>query len=432
MRVLMLGWEYPPRVTGGLGAASAGLVRGLRESGVDVLLVLPWASAGPRVRVRRRRGVGSLEIVPAFRASGRRVAAAFAGAARRADPYPPDPHETVERPPGRARATSRSVADALYGPDLGDTVARYASAAAEIAARRRFDVVHAHDWLTFPAALAAKQASGRPLVAHVHATELDRSGGAGNGSPAAIIERRALPVADRVVAVSRYTAAVLRERYGVCADRLRVVHNAIDAAAPSVRHGRTRQRRRRSPLVLFAGRVTLQKGPEQFVRAAALVASERPDVRFVLAGAGDRLEAVREEATLLRLGERIRFTGFVPRAALDRLYARADVFVMPSLSEPFGLVALEAVAQGTPAIISRTSGVGEVLPRVLRVDFGDVEELAAKILWVLALPGLRDSLTAAGAEAVGRLSWRAAGERCAAIYAELVAPAPAGGTIAAR
>ena len=425
----MLGWEYPPRVAGGLGVACAGLVRGLRESGVDVVLVLPSASAGARRRIRRRGGVGSLEIVPAFagRGRGRNGArgAALAAASKRVDPY-----ASVDALPTRGAARTRG-GGVLYGPDLVETVERYASAAGEIAARRRFDVVHAHDWLTFPAGLAAKQASNRPLVAHVHATELDRSGPAGAGSPAALIERRALPVADRVVAVSRYTAGVLRERYGVCADRIRVVHNAIDAV-PSGRRGQGRRARRRgSPLVLFAGRVTRQKGPEQFVRAAALVASERPDVRFVLAGTGDRLEEVRDEASLLRIGERIRFTGFVSRGALDRLYARADVFVMPSLSEPFGLVALEALARGTPAIISRTSGVGEVLPRVLRVDFGDVEELAAKILWVLALPGLRDSLSAAGVEAVGRLSWRAAGERCAAIYSELAADAAGGGTIAA-
>jgi len=425
----MLGWEYPPRVAGGLGVACAGLVRGLRESGVDVVLVLPSASAGARRRSRRRGGVGSLEIVPAFVGRGRKRngarGAALAAASRRVDPY-----SSVDASPTSAAARPRG-AGVLYGPDLVETVERYANAAGEIAARRRFDVVHAHDWLTFPAGLAAKQASRRPLVAHVHATELDRSGTAGAGSPAAIIERRALPVADRIVAVSRYTAGVLRERYGVCADRIRVVHNAVDAAAPSARRGPTRQRRRASPLVLFAGRVTRQKGPEQFVRAAALVASERPDVRFVLAGTGDRLEEVRDEASVLRIGDRIRFAGFVSRAALDRLYARADVFVMPSLSEPFGLVALEALARGTPAIISRTSGVGEVLPRVLRVDFGDVEELAAKILWVLALPGLRESLSAGGTEAVGRLSWRAAGERCAAIYAELAAESTGGGTIAA-
>src|SRR5262249_17213995 len=221
--------------------------------------------------------------------------------------------------------------------------------AARPARRRRFDVVHAHDWLTSPAGLAARQASGKPLVAHVHATELDRSGESTTGSPASGIERRTLPLADRVVAVSGYTAEILRERYGVCADRVRVLHNgndapgakAIDAppakamAAPAHAQGR---RAGRPPLVVFVGRVTRQKAPEHFVRAAALVTAERPDARFVLAGAGDRLEVVRAEAAALGLASRIRFTGFLPRRELDRLYARADVVVMPSRSEPFGLV----------------------------------------------------------------------------------------------
>jgi glycogen synthase len=401
MRVLMLGWEYPPRVTGGLGVACAGLVRGLRENGVDVLLLLPPAGRAAPRRARRRGGLGGLEIV-------------HAGAPRRRpwprlDPYAPAP------PPRGPRAA------ALYGPDLAESVALYASAAAEVASRRRFDVVHAHDWMTFPAGLAAKQASGRPLVAHVHATERDRSGAAAD-SPASRIERRALPVADRVVAVSGYTAGVLRDQYGVCADRIRVVHNAVDAAGAETP---ARRRRRGPPLVLFAGRVTGQKGPEQFVRAAALVAAERDDVRFVLAGTGDRLDAVRAEAAALGLSGRMRFPGFVSRAALDRLYARADVFVMPSRSEPFGLAALEAMARGAPAIVSRSAGVHEVVRHALRADFGDVEELAALILWVLELPALRDRLVVSGGAEVRRLSWRAAGERCAAIYGELVGSAPA-------
>jgi glycosyltransferase involved in cell wall biosynthesis len=403
----MLGWEYPPRITGGLGVACAGLVRGLRENGVDVLLLLPPAGrAGPR-RARRRGGIGALEIVhvPVRR------------------PFPRvDPYATSGAPPAR---TSR--AGALYAGDVADAVRRYASAAYALARRRRFDVVHAHDWLTFPAGIAAKQASGRPLVAHVHATERDRSGTAGDSSPAAAIERRAFPVADRVVAVSRYTAAVLRQQYGVTGDRIRVVHNAVD---PPEAAGARRRRRRGPPLVLFAGRVTGQKGPEQFVRAAALVASERPDARFVLAGAGDRLDAVRAEAAALGLSRRMEFPGFLPRRALDRLLARADVFVMPSRSEPFGLVALEALARGTPAIVSRSSGVSEVVPRALRADFGDAEELAGKVLALLALPRLRESQIASGAEALRNLTWREAGARCAAIYDELVSASAPGGTIA--
>jgi glycosyltransferase involved in cell wall biosynthesis len=408
MRVLMLGWEYPPRVAGGLGAACEGLVRGLRENGVDVILVLP---PGARARtLRRRGGIGSLEVVPV---PGRRARG------RSPDPYAPF---------GSARG-----GESLYAGDLAGAVRRYAIAAERIAGRRRFDLIHAHDWLTFPAGIAAKQASGRPLVAHVHATELDRSGALPAASPAFGIERRALPVADRVVAVSGYTAGVLRERYGVCADRVRVVHNGVDAPGLSPRgRGALRSSRGRAPVVLFVGRVTGQKGPEQFVRAAALVASERPDVHFVVAGAGDRLDAVRAEAALLRLSGRIRFTGFAARAALERLYTRADVVVMPSRSEPFGLVALEAAVRGKPVIVSRSAGVTEVLRRALRFDFGDLEELAGKILAILELPHLREA-AAAGGEAEARgLSWRAAGARCAAIYRELAPAKPSDGTIAAR
>jgi glycogen synthase len=407
MKVLMLGWEYPPRITGGLAVAAAGLVRGVRENGIDVLLLLPPAGRAARRAVRRREGLGALEIVHAPEPPRGSWAAV--------DPYAPAPEPRSKR-----------RADSLYGSGLEESVARYASAAAELARRRRFDVVHAHDWMTFPAGLAAKQVSGRPLVAHVHATERDRSGAAIHDSPASRIERRALPVADRVVAVSSYTAGVLREQYGVCADRIRVVHNAVDSGGSAP----PRRRRRGPPLVLFAGRVTGQKGPEQFVRAAALVAAEREDVRFVLAGTGDRLDAVRAEAAALGLSERIRFPGFVSRSALDRLYARADVFVMPSRSEPFGLAALEAMSRGAPAIVPRTSGVAEVVRHALRADFADVEELAAQILWVLELPSLRERLVASGGEEVRRLSWRAAGARCAEIYEELDRAASGGDTIA--
>ena len=412
MRVLMLGWEYPPRVAGGLGVACAGLVRGLRENGVDVLLLLPPAGRAAPRRARRRGRIGGLEIVHA--PGARRLA--------RVDPYAV----------GEGPATRGPRGGALYAGDVAEAVRAYAAAAYALARRRRFDVVHAHDWMTFPAGLAAKQASGRPLVAHVHATERDRSGGPAFDSPASQIERRALPVADRVVAVSRYTAEVLREQYGVTADRIRVVHNAIDPPAEEAPDASSPPgRRRRGPrLVLFAGRVTGQKGPEQFVRAAALVASERRDVRFVLAGAGDRLAAVRAEAEALGLSGRMRFPGFVSRAALDRLYARADVFVMPSRSEPFGLAALEAISRGAPAIVPASSGVAEVVRHALRADFGDVEGLAALILWLLELPGLRERAVASARDEVGRLSWRGAGARCAAVYAELAAAGPGGDRIA--
>jgi len=277
-------------------------------------------------------------------------------------------------------------------------------------------VIHAHDWLTFLAGIEARKATGKPLVLHVHATEFDRAGGAENGFVAAI-ERIGLAAADRVVAVSNYTADLVAREYGVPPERLRIVHNAIDAKEAvgrwTVEEG--------DPLVLFAGRITWQKGPGYFVEAAARVAAERADVKFVVAGSGDRMSAMMEQAAAAGLTERFLFTGFLPPAELDRLYARADVYVMPSVSEPFGLTALEALQQGTPVIISKSAGVSEVVRNVLRVEFGDVDDLASKILAVLAFAPLKDALSSRGRAEVRRLSWRDAAARCVAVYRELVA-----------
>jgi glycogen(starch) synthase len=304
----------------------------------------------------------------------------------------------------------------LYGPDLHAEVLRYAEEAARIAARESFDVIHAHDWLTFMAGMRAKRSSGKPLVLHVHATEYDRSGHVDGGFVAGV-ERAGLAAADRVVAVSAYTAEVLAARYGVPADKLRVVHNAIDARARrprwTVGEG--------DPLVLFAGRITWQKGPDYFVDAAARVAAEMPGVRFAVAGAGDRLRPMMQRVADAGLEDRFLFTGFLPPEDLDRLYARANVYVMPSVSEPFGLTALEALQHGTPVIVSRSAGVSEVVRHVLRVRFGDVEDLASKILSVLLFPPLTRALSARGRAEVERLSWREAAWRCRTIYRELVA-----------
>jgi glycosyltransferase involved in cell wall biosynthesis len=230
------------------------------------------------------------------------------------------------------------------------------------------------------------------------------------------VERAGLAAADRVVAVSGLTAEILSSRYGVPADRIRVVHNAIDRGQPlsrwTVEEG--------DPLVLFAGRITRQKGPEYFVEAAARVAAEMPSVKFAVAGEGDRLRDMVARVAAHGLEARFLFTGFLPPEDLDRLYARADVYVMPSVSEPFGLTALEALRQGTPVILSRSAGVSEVVRHALRVRFGDVDDLASKILAVLLYPPLRETLSSRGREEVQRLSWREAAWRCIGVYRELV------------
>lgn len=410
MRVLMFGWEFPPHVSGGLGVACEGLVRGLLDVGTDVTLVLPREAdpssfPGLRVVVPERRDA------PLRRKSGRR------GLRLRRIPIPLRPYVTrFGSPSGRRPGRNReAVPGGPYGPDLPRDVLRYAAAAGRIAARERFDVIHAHDWLTFLAGVEARQATGRPLVVHVHATEFDRAGSAGDGLVAAI-ERFGLAAADRVVAVSRYTAEVVAREYGVGPDRLRVVHNAIEPRADSGRWPSGAGR----PVILFAGRITRQKGPEYFVAAASRVAAERPDALFVVAGAGDRRSAMIERVAAANLSDRFFFPGFLPPEELRRLYARADVFVMPSASEPFGLAALEALQHGTPVIVSRSAGVSEVVRHVLRVDYGDIQDLASKILSVLAFEPLRRALSSRGLAEVRALSWGDAAAACVAVYRELV------------
>lgn len=410
MRVLMFGWEFPPYISGGLGVACEGLVRGLTELDTEVTLVLPHRSLASDTS--RLKIISSVKSAAPKRPGGGRPLLRRRRVPSLLRPYLTEVLYEEER--DLARSTGATFAG-NYGPDLPREVLRYAAAAARIAANESFDVIHVHDWLTFLAGIEARRASGKPLVLHVHATEFDRAGGAENGFVTAI-ERLALAAADRVIAVSGYTADLVAREYGVPAERLRVVHNAIDARESvgswTVAEG--------DPLVLFAGRITRQKGPDYFVEAAARVAAERPEVKFAVAGSGDRMRAMLERVAAHGLQERFLFTGFLAPAELDRLYARADVYVMPSLSEPFGLTALEALQHGTPVIVSRTAGVSEVVRNVLRVDFGDIEDLASKILSVLQFPPLSEELSTRGRAEVRRLSWRDSAAKCLAVYRELV------------
>jgi glycogen synthase len=411
MRVLMLGWEFPPYISGGLGVASEGLVKGLLQSGTEVVLVLPhhpFDSAAPNLKIVDAQAVRERDDPKhrkRFLLRLRRVPSLLR-------PYSTDTSYAEEWQ--TAQETSTTFLG-HYGPNLGTEVMRYAEVAGRIARQERFDVIHAHDWLTYMAGLEARRASGRPLVVHVHATEFDRSGG-GENRFVSDIERLGLTQADRVIAVSRYTAALVTRMYGVPREKLRVVHNAIDpkeiVGEWSVEED--------DPLVLFAGRITWQKGPEYFVDAAARVVQEFSNVKFAVAGSGDRMRSMMERVAALGIGRNFLFTGFLPPSELDRLYARADVYVMPSVSEPFGLTALEALQHGTPVILSRTAGVSEVIRNVLLVEPEDVEDLASKILSVLLFSPLRDALSSGGRAEVRRLSWAEAAGKCLEIYREIV------------
>lgn len=379
----MLGWEYPPHITGGLAVACQGLAHGLVARGVEVTFVAPRAE-------QEARDDGGARVL---------------GSTGRASAY------TSARRPSHVRASE------AYAGDLFAQVEAFTTRALALAARERFELVHAHDWMSWPAGSAVARAHGVPLVAHVHSLECDRAPAAGDARIEAM-EASALHQAERVVCVSAYTANTVERRYGVPRERLTVVHNAVERRAPPP-PPRTPDPRR--PLVLFLGRVTDQKGPEVFLEAAARVLELSPDVRFAVCGTGDRLGAAVERAAELGIATRVRFTGFLGRADVERMFALADVFVLPSRSEPFGLAPLEAAARGVPVIVSRTSGVGEVLSGALKVDAWDVEGLANRILAVLRRPALRASLAESAARDLAALSWERGGERLERVYEELLA-----------
>jgi glycosyltransferase involved in cell wall biosynthesis len=393
IRVLMLGWEFPPHIAGGLGTACAGITRGLAAQGVDVTFVVP-----------RLHGD---EDAPYMR-----LVAAESGVVKRAPRIVPDAYETQPVYEKRvAKLTGR------YGGRMMDEVDRYSDAVSEIADAERFDLVHGHDWMTYPAAIDAARASDVPLVLHVHSLEFDRAGPRAN--PQIVeIEQRGFDAADVVVCVSRNTADEVARRYRVERAKLRVVHNAGPEDVAVRPRG---PRRIEEPVVLFLGRVTYQKGPEAFLEAAARVVRVEPNVKFVVAGSGDLWKLLVERAAKLGLARHVHFTGFLRGDDVEKAYAAADVFVLPSVSEPFGITPLEAAARDVPTIVSRRSGVVEVMRGALVVDSWDVTDLANKILAVIRRPSLRAELVQRGREDARRLTWEGQGALLRAVYEDLIA-----------
>jgi glycosyltransferase involved in cell wall biosynthesis len=304
-----------------------------------------------------------------------------------------------------------------YGGDLMAKVRAYAELATRLALEYDFDVVHAHDWMTYLAGMASAEVSGKPLVVHVHSTEFDRSGEHVN-QPVYDIERAGMHAADRVITVSFLTRALVMARYAVAPDKIDVVYNAInhdtddDPPIPSIE--------RDEKIVLFLGRITMQKGPDYFVRAAKRVLEVMDNVRFIMAGSGDMARASIELAADLGIGHKVLFTGFLRGPDVERVFRMADLYVMPSVSEPFGIAPLEAIRHDVPVIISRQSGVSEILTHALKVDFWDVDELANKIIAVLRHPPLHATLRQHSRFEVRRLRWEDSAARCVEAYGKAI------------
>jgi glycogen(starch) synthase len=295
-------------------------------------------------------------------------------------------------------------------------VAQYALVAATIATENWVDVIHAHDWLTYPAGIMAKQVSGKPLIIHVHATEYDRSGE--NINPAVFdIEKIGMKEADAIITVSGFTKQVLIDRYGIAPGKITIVHNGILAKRDEVKKPTSRKMEK---IVTFLGRVTFQKGPDYFVEAAAKVLKKYPDVRFVMAGSGDMLTRMIKRVAQLRIGSRFHFTGFLQGTEIDRMFGMSDVYVMPSVSEPFGISPLEAVRSGVPVIISKQSGVSEVLHNAVKIDFWDTEALADAICGLLQYKTLSSRFSKEAGKELGEITWDRAAVKVNELYKLLV------------
>lgn len=422
----MFGWEFPPHITGGLGTACFGLTKGLLKHGIEVQFVVPKAygdESQEAVRLINASDVTVMMNDPVFREYWSQITYMEIGS--NLIPYVgPEVFEQMvsENIKTRVQESSRVFSERFqfsgkYGHDLMEEVARYALVGASIAANSEFDVIHAHDWLTYSAGVAAKKISGKPLVVHMHATEFDRSGENYNENVYEI-ERKGMAEADRVITVSNLTRNIVIERYHIDPDKVITVHNAVEP--PEKTELLDAEKKVKEKIVTFLGRITFQKGPEYFIEAACKVLERDKNVRFVMAGTGDLMEKMIRRVAKLKISSNFHFTGFLKGENVDRMFAMSDVYVMPSVSEPFGISPLEAMRSNVPVVISKQSGVAEVLNHVMKVDFWDVDAMADAIYGLLHYDALNSMFVTHGTEEVNNLKWESAARKVADVYESVV------------
>jgi len=427
MRVLMFGWEFPPHISGGLGTACYGLTKGMASvPDLDILFVVPKAYGDEDQSKMKLLGAGDVTLdIRKVKEQQYLNDLSYIEINSNLVPYtsPEEYDELVNRAENQGkRLVETTMGGTLnftgkYGKNLYEEIANYALVAGEIALKEDFDIIHSHDWLTYPAGIAAKRASGKPLVIHVHATDFDRSGGKVNPTVFEI-EKMGMHLADKIIAVSNLTRNTVIDKYGIHPDKVVTVYNAVD---PLSDHEKLQLKRGiTDKVVTFLGRVTLQKGPEYFVQAANKVLKKMDNVRFVMAGSGELLEKMIHWTSSLGISDRFHYTGFLKGDDVFKMFSISDVYVMPSVSEPFGISPLEAMQSNVPSIISHQSGVAEILKYALKVDFWDVDALADAIYGLLNYPSLSEMFKKYGIEEVHNMKWENSGKKVHSIYQEFV------------
>ena len=424
----MLGWEFPPFISGGLGTACYGLTRAMDQLGMEVMFILPKmveSKYATHVKLLTPGSQTSTSFVKYHDLKNVK----FHAISSSLQPYttPETYQQRIEEKlrhkqeifGGKISSASQLSISKDYGSDMYTEVHRYAAMSAELAENQQFDIVHAHDWMTYPAGIAVSAISGRPLVVHVHSTEFDRSGEHVN-QMIYDIEREGMHRADKVITVSHFTRNIIISRYGISGDKVEVVYNGVERIGKWSMDETVIDKDEK--IVLFLGRITMQKGPEYFLHAAKKVLDVMDNVKFVMVGSGDLMHHAVEMAAELGIGHKVLFTGFLRGEDVQKIYKMADLYVMPSVSEPFGIAPLEALDHDVPVIISKQSGVSEVLVHALKVDFWDVNEIANKVVAVLKYPPLQMTLRSHGNFEVRRLRWKDAATRCKKIYEEMLVP----------
>ncbi len=427
MKVLMFGWEFPPHISGGLGTACHGLTKGLHEIGdVEILFVVPKAFGDENHKTVKLLGANEINLgtkIKSYETFLKKIS--FIEVNSKIVPYksPEEYYKLIEdvRSEGKEMVYTKAKGtinfSGGYGSGLFQEISDYALVASQIADQFDFDVIHAHDWLTYPAGIAAKTISGKPLIIHVHATDFDRSGGSVNQG-VYDIERNGMHMADRIITVSNFTRNIVVNNYGVNPDKIYTVYNGVEPSKTI--ESRKAEKGISDKIVTFLGRVTMQKGPEYFIEAAYSVLQKMNNVRFVMAGSGELLTRMIHRVAELKIGHKFHFTGFLKGDQVQELFDLSDVYVMPSVSEPFGISPLEAMQSNVPVIISRQSGVSEILNHATKLDFWDIDAMADAIYGILNYRGLSKHFRQYGKEEVVNLNWNIAAAQVKDIYLTLI------------
>jgi len=408
----MFGWEFPPHILGGLGTASYGLTKGMAmQPDMDITFVIPKPHGDEDQSFLKIIGACYVPVVRKendWNYVNQRIGSMM------------NPDEYYRLRDGIRYDFRRIHTDDLgcinfsgrYPDNLIEEISNYEAVASVLAHQMEFDIIHSHDWLTFPAGVFAKQISGKPLVIHVHATDFDRSRGQVNPIVYGI-EKKGMDAADHIMTVSDLTRKIVIEKYHQDPRKVTTVHNAVDPLPDANSFTKTP---RKNKVVTFLGRITMQKGPEYFVEAAYRVLQKTKDVRFVMAGNGDMMNAMIDLVAKRNIADRFHFTGFLKGRAVHELLAESDVYIMPSVSEPFGISPLEAMQVGTPSIISKQSGCAEILTHAIKTDYWDIEAMADAIYAIVKNPAMHRSLQELGRDEVNNIRWQDAGLKVRGIY----------------